>query len=260
MAVAACATLVMSIAVSAATDIKAENIYAHSSGRYIVVPIVVNTTDMDNLASYDLTVNYDNSKYTYARLVDALTYENDWFETTNYGSMATNNDANSDGSVEFNWYMNNADKKFPVPDENGKIKVAEVWFNAVDDYSENDFSVTVKMLSNQSEYEWSGKAGNMNSYFTFDVTGDLGGNEVVALGASTNGGIDIQPLEYYTTTDWAEGKDYADATTTFLVAVDNTQGATDVTDITIYGELEDGSYVPLSSLDQSDFLVQTFSR
>lgn len=252
----ACATLIMSMAVSAATDVKAEGIYENSAGTYIIVPIVITTTDMNNLSGYDITVNYDNSKYTYARLVDSLTYTNEWDETTNYGALGTDNNSNSDGTVTFNWFMNNSDLKFPVPDKNNKIKLAEIWFKAIDNYSENDFTVTE--IGNQNEDKWSGALGNINSFFTFDVTGNLGGNEVVALAASTDNGITKQPLEYYTNTNWEEGMDYAAATTTFLVAVDNTQGTDDVTDITIYGELEDGSYIPLSSFDQSDFLVQDF--
>ena len=57
--------------------------------------------------------------------------------------------------------------------------------------------------------------------------------------------------------------EYASATTKFLVAVElagNAVGEDQVADITIYGEKEDGTYIPLTSLDQKDFQVQTFYR
>lgn len=252
----ACITLMMSMAVSAATDIKAEGIYTR--GNFIAVPIVITTTDMNNLSAYDVTVNYDTSKYTYARIVDTLTFYDDfWGEDATYGSLGTNAAANNDGTVTFNWFINNSYGYFPEPDENDKIKLAEVYFTPIGDYSENDFTVTATEIANQAEDVWSGNKGNMKSFFTFDVTGDLGGNRVVALGASTDGGAKIQPLEYYTTTNYTKGMEYAKATTTFLVAVNNS-GADEVADITIYGQLEDGKYIPLTTYDQSDFLVQDF--
>lgn len=256
MAIAACATLVMSMAASAATDIKAGEI--SKNGNYVVVPIVIQSTDIEMLSNYQLTFNYDTSKYTYARLKDSLVYTDDFGDTANYGSMTTNNANNGDGTIEFVWF--NSGTVFPAPDENNNIKIAEAWFSSTaSEYSSSDFSVTVTKISdglanNETHYN----STNMKSFFTFDVTGDLGGNEIVALGASTDGGATIQPLEYYVSTDWTEGMAYADATTKFLVALNNTKGTTDVADVTIYGELADGTYIPLANHSKNNFLVQTF--
>lgn len=251
IAAAACATLVMSVAACAATDVKPGTIT--KAGNYIVVPVEITSTDLDNFGAYTIQVKYDTGKFTPVRVVDTLTYVDPIFgETTNFGSLSAN--VNYDpGVVQFNWFVNNGDAVYPQPNE-GTIKLANVYFSTSEtEYSSKDFPLVIVTLCDKDEVDF-----EVKSYFTFDVTGDLGGKEVVALGASTDGGITIQPLNYYSTTNWTEGMDYADATTTFVVSVENTRGLVDFTDVTIYGELADGAYIPLSAHDQSKFLVQTF--
>lgn len=251
MAVAACATLVMSMAVSAATDIKAVGAAYDSSSDTVIVPIVVSTTEMNNLASYDLRMYYDTDKYEYVGIYDDLKVNSRKY----YGAFGTADQNNTNGVINWNWYITTT--TFPTPDENGEMLIAEAEFTLKDasaTVSDSDFTFGVKTLSNQGELDY-----DMNSYFTFDVTGDLDGNEIVGLAASTDGGVTKQDLDKYVSTTLTEDStDYASATTKFLVSVANTQGADAVTDITIYGKLEDGTYIPLSSLDQKDFLVQTF--
>ena len=270
LTVACGAALMMTVAANAATEVKVSGASVDEYGA--VVPVVVNTTDgelMDNVEAYSMELQYDNSRWEYAGINDDATYSFRG-QTNPKGSLTVNNTdemTNNDGKVRVE-YACGGGNGFPEPDENGQIALFTVYLNPIgsnsgDSISDNEFTVGVTRVTDfdydtQNSNPYLGE--NMKSFFTFDVTGDLDGNEVVALAASTDNGVTKQPLEYYTTTDWTDGMDYADATTTFLVAVDNTQGATDVTDITIYGELEDGSYIPLSSLNQSDFLVQTFSR
>lgn len=248
---AACATFVMSVAACAATDVKVGDIT--KAGSYVVVPIVLSSTEMPDLTSYDLTINFDSSKFTAVRVVDSLKYTDPIFgEEATYGSI-TSNVNYADGQVRFNWYWNNADLVYPYPSLEG-FELAKVYFSTTEsNYSSSDFRITANMVADKAETSFECK-----SFFTFDVTGDLGGNEVVALGASTDGGVTIQPLNYYTSTDWIEGTDYADATTTFLVSVKNTTSDLGVADVTIYGELSDGTYVPLSAYNQSNLLVQKF--
>jgi uncharacterized protein YbaA (DUF1428 family) len=255
VAVAAVATMMMSMVASAATELKIGDITENSAGTYIIVPVVSNTTGTDNLGAYDITLNYDSSKYTYGRIVDSLTYVNDFDETTNYGTITTNANENKNGAAHFVWYRSNEDAVAPVPDENGQIKIAEVWFKKVDSPSASDFSITVAKIATDTESLWE----DLHSFFSFDVTGDLGGNKIVALAASTDGGASKQALEYYTTTTLADDStDYAGATTTFVVSVNNTTGETAVADITIYGQKEDGTWIPLSSYDKTNFQIQAF--
>ena len=261
LAVACGAAMVMSVAAHAATEVKVEGAYADEYGA--VVPIVLNTTDTDKLSQvsvYEIVLNYDSSVWSYDSYNDPNTYG-----TRNpqpMGTITTNPAVNNDGTVELVYTCSGANG-FPTVSD-GKLTLLEVYLSpksGTPSVTDTDFSIGVNYVAdydggNNTAY-W---GTDMNSFFTFDVTGDLGGNEVVALAASTDNGVTKQPLEYYTTTDWTDGMDYADATTTFLVAVDNLQGNDAVTDITIYGELEDGSYIPLSSYDQSDFVVQTFEN
>ncbi|MCD8215616.1 MAG: hypothetical protein LUC97_08265 [Clostridiales bacterium] len=250
-AIALGAALVMSVAVNAATEIKAGDV-SEVSG-YIAVPIELSSTELSALYGYEIIINYDSTYYSPYTAVDGLTYST-LFGTSSYGSM-TPNLAFGDNQAYLNWYVTGA--SYPNPTA-GTVTLATVYFSLSDTThtpSSNDFTINRIRLSDTTETQF-----YCTSYFTFDVTGDLGGNKVVALYASTDGGSTKQKLEYYTSTDWEDGTEYAEATTSFLVAVENetdTSGAS-VVDITIYGELEDGTYVALGDYTQEGFLVQTF--
>lgn len=270
LGVACGAALVMSVAAHAATEVKVSGASMDEYGA--VIPVVINTTDgelMDEVSAYGITLNYDTSVWTYdsdSQVEDNATYTQRG-QSKPMGMLVTNAAQNNDGTVEIS-YACGGGNGFAGPDENGQIALFTVYLSPVSDFpatiSDNDFSVGVNYVSdydggNNTAY-W---GTDMNSFFTFDVTGDLDGNEIVALAASTDGGVTKQPLEKYVSTDWVEGSEYASATTKFLVAVDlsgNAVGEDQVADITIYGEKEDGTYIPLTSLDQKDFQVQTFYR
>jgi hypothetical protein len=251
VAAAAVATMMMSMVASAATEVKVGEITIEDG--YAMVPIISNTTGTDELGAYDMTLHYDSSKYTYDEIVDALTYKSGRNEK-NYGNLTTNDAANVNGAVHFIWAKSGT--VCPTPDENGQIEIADVWFATTETTpSANDFSVTVSKIATGTESLWE----DLHSFFSFDVTGDLGGNKIVALAASTDGGASKQALEYYTTTTLADDStDYAGATTTFVVSVNNTTGETAVADITIYGQKEDGTWIPLSSYDKTNFQIQAF--
>lgn len=264
LTVACGAALIMSVAAHAATEVKVSGASMDEYGA--VLPVVINTTDgelMDEVSAYEITVNYDPNVWSYDSAVDDATYTSRG-QKYPMGSMVTNPANNNDGTVEI-VYSCGGGNGFAAPDANGQIALCTVYLTPKDSSTttlkDSDFSVGVKYVA---DYDGSNNTSymgtDMRSFFTFDVTGDLGGNEIVALGASTDGGVTIQPLEYYVSTDWNEGMAYADATTKFLVAVNNTKGTTDVADVTIYGELADGSYIPLASHSKNDFLVQSFYR
>lgn len=264
LAVACGAALVMSVATYAATEVKAEGAARDEYG--ITVPVVINTTDVEKLnelSAVQMVLTYDSDLWTYYSTTNDAYIMDRRGQKQLVGSVAAN--VVTPGEVII-VYTCDGSVGFAAPDDNGKIPVCTVTFDATasspDTVSDNDFTAEVTLIEDYNEGGGENniviRSDELNSFFTFDVTGDLGGNEVVALAASTDNGVTKQSLEYYTTTDWTDGMDYADATTTFLVAVDNLQGNDAVTDITIYGELEDGSYIPLSSLDKSDFLVQDF--
>lgn len=262
LAVACGAALVMSVVAHAATEVKVEGATTDEYGA--VVPIVLNTTDTDKLSQvscYEIVLNYDNTVWQYDSYNDPNTYG-----TRNpqpMGDITTNPAVNNDGTVELVFTCSGANG-FPTVTD-GKLTLIEVYLapigNTIPAVTDTDFSIGVNYVAdydggNNTAY-W---GTDMRSYFTFDVTGDLGGNEVIALAASTDGGVTKQPLEYYVSTDWAEGTEYADATTKFLVAVKNNQGTDSTANITIYGEKADGTYIPLTAYDQSDFAVQTFEN
>lgn len=262
LTVACGAALIMSVAAHAATEVKVSGASMDEYGA--VLPVVINTTDgelMDQVSAYEIEVLYDKNEWSYDSAVDDATYTVRGNKLP-MGSMVTNPAINNDGSVKI-VYACGGGNGFASPDENGQIALCTVYLapknadkTSVDD---SEFSVSVKYVADYDGGNNTSFMGtDMKSFFTFDVTGDLGGNEIVALGASTDGGATIQPLEYYVSTDWTEGMAYADATTKFLVAVNNTKGVTDVADVTIYGELADGTYIPLASCDKNNFLVQTF--
>lgn len=271
-AVACGATLVMSVAAHAATEVKVQGATMDEYGA--VVPVVVNTTDgevMDEVSAYGLTLNYDTSVWTYddnSQVEDNATYTVRGQQKP-LGSLVTNPANNADGTVEISYACGGANG-FAGPDENGTIALFTVYLSPIGDMpatiSDNDFSVGVNYVADYDGSKNTAYWGtDMNSFFTFDVTGDLGGNRVVALAASTDGGATMQPLTKYVSTDWTEGTDYTAATTKFLVAVNNTVvadsvGKDAIADITIYGEKEDGTYVPLTTYDQNNFQVQTFYR
>lgn len=262
LAVACGAALVMSVAAHAATEVKVEGATTDEYGA--VVPIVLNTTDIDKLSQvscYEIVLNYDNSVWKYDSYNDPNTYG-----TRNpqpMGDITTNPAVNNDGTVELVFTCSGANG-FPTVTD-GKLTLIEVYLAPVDStipsVTDTDFSIGVNYVADYDQGNNTAYFGtDMNSFFTFDVTGDLDGNEIVALAASTDGGVTKQPLEKYVSTDWTEGTEYASATTKFLVAVKNEQGIDSTANIIIYGEKADGTYVPLTAYDQSDFAVQTFKN
>lgn len=257
IAVASCAAMIMSVATYAATDVKAGSVTA--TDKVVTVPIEITSTDLARgLGAYTIQVNYDNTELTPGKVTDLLTYTDVFGDSVNYGSMAANVNY-TDTKVQFNWYWNNSDNEQVVIENGDTVQIANVMFKnntGKTDFTSNDFKVSVITLA-----DWDETRLSCDSIFQFDVTGDLGGNKVVGLAASTDGGVTKQELtKYVSTTFTGDSTDYASATTKFLVAVDNTQGTNAVTDITIYGKLEDGTYIPLSAYDQKDFLVQTFAE
>ncbi|MCD7777672.1 MAG: hypothetical protein LUH47_04125 [Clostridiales bacterium] len=211
------------------------------------------------MGAYTIQVNYDSDNLTPYAVVDQLKYSDAILGDQNYGSLGSNLNY-ATGKVQFNWYRNNSYGYAPDATA-GKLTLAYVYFTPTDStvtYTSDDFTISVITLASTTGTDQ--KDYTCTSYFTFDVTGDLGGNKVVALYASTDGGENKQQLECYTTTDYdSTTMEYADATTTFLVAVENTKSTTAAVDITIYGQLEDGTYVSLGDYTQSNFLVQTFA-
>ncbi len=256
VAIAGCAALIMSVSAYAATDIKAGNITATDT--VVTVPIEFTSTDLEKgIGAFSFQIYYDNTKLTPGKVVDLMTYTDDFGDEVNIGSIGYNLNYAED-KVSVSWYINNADAYNVSPKiTNGDTyTVANVLFkyaNGSTEITSNDFTITNVVLGDMYDTRLS-----CNTIFQFDVTGDLGGNEVVALAASTDGGVTKQPLNYYLSTNWEEGTEYANATTKFLVAINNTTGAVDYANITIYGEKADGTYVPLADYDQSNLLVQTF--
>lgn len=265
LAVGCSTALMMTVFTYAATEVKVENAYVED-GVGATLPVVLNTTETEitgKVATYELSVIYDSNLWTYDGYNDPNTYGSGRNEKP-MGTVTTNPAINNDGSVELVFTCSGANGYPTITD--GKLTLVEVYLapkdsNNMPAITDNDFSVKVKYVDDENTKDGNAFDGSvMKSFFTFDVTGNLGGNEIVALGASTDGGVTIQPLEYYVSTDWTEGMAYADATTKFLVAVNNTKGTTDVADVTIYGELADGSYIPLASCNKNDFLVQSIYR
>lgn len=264
LAVACGAALIMSVAAHAATEVKVQGATTDAYG--CTVPIVLNTTDVniDELCGAQIYLYYDASKWSYYQIANDASITDRRGNKTSVGSVAAG--VITDGKLSI-VYTNDMSVGAPAPDANGNIALCTVTFDTVPStvpaVSDTEFTIGVKELE---DYNTGGGLENnyylgendLTSFFTFDVTGDLGGNEVVALAASTDGGVTMQPLEYYVSTDWTDGTEYASATTKFLVAVKNTQGTAGFADITIYGEKADGTYVPLTTYDQSNFLVQTF--
>ena len=262
LGVACGAALMLSVAAYAATEVKAEGVTTDEYGA--VVPIVLNTTDTDKLSQvscYEIVLNYDNTVWQYDGYNDPNTYGTR--NPQQLGTVTTNPAVNNDGTVELVFTCSGANG-FPTVTD-GKLTLVEVYLAPIGDtipaVTDTDFSIGVNYVADYDGGSNTAYWGtDMNSFFTFDVTGDLGGNLIVALAASTDGGVTKQPLDKFVSTTWNEGTNYEDATTKFLVAVENTQGVNANTDITIYGEKEDGTYVPLTSYDQSDFVVQTFEN
>lgn len=254
IAIASCAALIMSVATYAATDVKAGAVTATTS--VVTVPIEITSTDLaKGLRAFTIQVNYDSTKLTPRKVTDLMQYEDMFGDMVNYGSIGYNLNY-ATNKAQITWYINNADNVQPIIKDGETLTIANLMFvnnSGATDFTSDDFTFTIITLGDMDETRLS-----CNSIFQFDVTGDLGGNEVIALAASTDGGITKQPLEYYLSTDWTEGTEYASATTKFLVAVNNTQDIVDNVDITIYGEKADGTYIPLTAYDQNDFLVQTF--
>lgn len=256
IAIASCAAMIMSVATYAATDVKAGDLTV--TEKAVTVPIEISSTDLaKGLRAFTIQVNYDSTKLTPRKVTDLMQYEDDFGDMVNYGTIGQNLNI-ATNKAQITWYINNADNKQPIIKDGDTLTIANMMFvnkSGSTDITSNDFTFTIVTLADMAETRLS-----CNSLFTFDVTGDLDGNEIVGLAASTDGGVTKQELTKYLSTTLTEDSiDYASATTKFLVAVDNTQGANAVTDITIYGKLEDGTYIPLSSLDQKDFLVQTFN-
>lgn len=262
LAMACGAALMMSVVAHAATEVKVSGAYMDEYGA--VLPVVVNTTDgelLDQVSAYEIVVNYDVNAWFFDSAVDDATYTSRG-QKYPMGSMLTNPAINNDGTVEI-VYACGGGNGFASPDENGQIALCTVYLTPKDSnkttVEDTEFSVSVKYVADYDGGNNTGFEGTaMKSFFTFDVTGDLGGNEVVALGASTDGGATIQPLEYYASTNWTEGMAYAEATTKFVVALNNTTGTTAVADVIIYGQLADGKYIPLAEHSKNDFLVQSF--
>lgn len=257
IAVASCAAMIMSVATYAATDVKAGNITV--TEKAVTVPIEVTSTDLaKGLRGYQIQINYDSSKFTAKKATDLLKYQDDFGDEVTYGSMSCN-PAYGTNKAQIVWYINNADNLQPIIKDGNTLTIANIMFTnntGVSEVSSNEFTFSVVTLADMDSVDVT-----RNSIFQFDVTGNLGGNEIVGLAASTDGGATKQELtKYLSTTLTEDSTDYASATTKFLVAVDNTQGTNAVTDITIYGKLEDGTYIPLSEYDQKDFLVQTFAQ
>lgn len=266
LAIACGMTLAMSVMAHAASEVKVSGATVDEYGA--TLPVVLNTTDTgksDNVSTYDITVKYDSSVWQYDGYNDPNTYTKRG-QTYQLGTVYTNDANNQNGEIHMTYSCIGANG-YPVITD-GKLTLVEVYLTpktgvTVSEIKDSSFSVGVNFIEDEDVTDGveSYPGSEMNSYFTFDVTGDLDGNEIVGLAASTDGGATKQDLDkYVSTTLTKDSTDYASATTKFLVSVANTQGADAVTDITIYGKLEDGTYIPLSSLDQKDFLVQTFEQ
>lgn len=264
LAIACGAALVMSVAAHAATEVKAQGVTTDEYG--VTVPIVINTTDFENineLSAVQMTLKYDSNVWDYYQTTNDASVVDRRGNKVLVGSVAAN--VVTPGEVII-VYVCDGSNGFATTDENGTIPVCTVTFdkkgNIPDSISDNDFSTNVVLVEDYNEgggpNNYVIRTDEFKSFFTFDVTGDLGGNEVVALGASTDGGATIQPLDKYASTTWTDGMAYAEATTKFVVALNNTTGTTAVADVIIYGQLEDGTYIPLAEHNKNGFLVQSF--
>lgn len=262
-AVACGAALIMSVATYAATEVKVQGATTDEYGA--VVPVVLNTTDTTqtgNIASWDLDIKYDSSVWQYDSYEDPNTYTSRG-KTYTKGTVFTNTANNNAGNIKMTYSCTGANGYTNVVD--GSATLVIIYLSPIDstipDVTDNDFSVVVNIMDDEDATtgEQAYPASEMKSFFKFDVTGDLGGNEIVGLAASVDGGATMQELTKYASTTLTEADtDYTQATTTFVVSVNNTKGATGIVDVTIYGIKADGTYVPLTSYDQADFQVQNF--
>lgn len=264
LAVACGAALMMSVAAHAATEVKVQGATTDEYGA--VVPVVINTTDVnfDELCTVQMRLRFDSTKWSYYQTTNNASIVDKRGNEVVVGTVNAAETATGEVTII---YTNDMGVGAPAPDENGIIKLCTVTFDAattpVPTVTDDEFSTGVYLLE---DYNTGGgdnnfvmKGEEMDSFFTFDVTGNLDGNEIIGLAASIDGGATKQALtKYVSTTLTSDSTDYASATTKFLVAVNNTTDAVAKTDVTIYGLKEDGTYVPLTSLDQNDFLVQTF--
>lgn len=267
LAISCGAALMMTVFTYAATEVKVENAYVEA-GVGATLPVVLNTTETNitgQVATYELTVYYNNSIWRYDGYNDPNTYGSGRNENP-MGTVTTNPANNDDGSIELVFTCSGANGNPTIVD--GKLTLIEVYLVPIDEnnmpsVNDSDFSVGAGTLGGyvDDENTMDGNAfdcSDMMSFFTFDVTGDLGGQEIVALAASTDGGETKQDLDKYVSTTWTEGMDYADATTKFLVAINNTEGGSWIVNVLIYGVLEDGTYVPLAEYNEHQFFIQSF--
>lgn len=258
------AALVMSVATYAASEVKVENVVIDEYGA--TLPVVLNTTDegkSDKVASWDITIKYDSSVWSYDGYNDPNTYTKRGV-TSPLGTVFDSPAASQDGSIHMTYSCTGANGYPTIVD--GKLTLIEIYLIPLGDtpaeVKDTDFNIYVNLVDDENAHDSDTYNGSiMKSFFKLDVTGDLGGNAVVGLAASVDGGVTKQPLNYYSSTTYTDGMEYADATTTFVVSVNNTKdaaGSASIADVTIYGVLEDGTYVPLTSYDQTNFLIQKF--
>lgn len=280
--VVACgAALIMSVAAHAATEVKVEGAQLNEYGD-LVLPVVLYTSEIDKCDEFALLrmqLGYDVNKYELDAVTSDMQYYNERGRLTPLNPSIQANDRNNNGNLEIT--LTNASSNYPVfdtvvePDENGengvyKLVICNItFFNngepiVEETLSDSDYPVCLEYIVDYDDANNTQYLGTeMNSFFTFNVTGDLDGNNIVGLAVSTDGGITKTPIyKYLSTTLTEDSTDYASAVTNFLVAFDAASDS--IVDITVYGlkdgydENAEGAYIELGNLGRENFLIQDF--
>lgn len=264
VAVFVCATLFMTMAVSAATNLRIGEI-SNTSTR-TVVPVYLESTDIESLFSYDFEIHFDTTKYEFKAVSDPLKYfDEDAEDDVNYGSQ--NYNIMSEGNLRINWYV--TANVMPQEDPNTglmSIHIADVKFALTDEYDPKDFDFNIITVGEYIDMTSHPDITQFNSFFTFDVTGNLGGTEIDAVGVSTDGGQNITELDKYFSTDLtSDAVAFDTATTKFLVAFNNPASGNEVKEVTVYGKkVDDGTWIPLgeylADANQSSFINRAFTK
>jgi hypothetical protein len=251
------AAVVASVNVFAATDIKTTG--TAYDGDDLIVPVIVTTTDTTKegkkVSTYALAITYDTTRWTFSDYDDPNTYGSGSRKKT-MGTV-TYNDLG--GKILLGYSCNGLNGNPTITD--GEVELVDLIFTPVVAGTEpkaSDFVIGIDYVDDENVKDGVNIFDNADfkSYFEFEVSGLE--QRIVGLYVSTDGGVTKQELTKYTSVVLNSDDETVADSAKFVVSVNNTQKVSKTTDITVYGETEDGQYVPLTSYDQNDFMVQTF--
>lgn len=248
-------TIFMGMTVSAASTFKIGTVTSDSSGN-LHVPVVFESNTVEYLNDFTIYVEFNNNFYNYGKTNNLLTYTDSFGDPVDYGFFESNyNFAGNPGNqVILTWFLSNEQNK-PVQLEKvdgdfGSVEVAEIILIPKPDVASDPGNITkqFKVASCETLDSTSADSSALNhescaSYIKFDVTGNLGGNSIEAIGIKVGDSEPIELKECYSTT-YESGNNYENEKTTFVV---NLVAAEPITkDIAIYGKDADtGNWVPL---------------